>query len=171
LATCIDHAHGLFSKYYELTDKTEAYVVAMVLDPRQTYKYLFDHWQRIYYAGVKKKTETMYKEFRIDNDVAASLSMANSRQSRKRKVDKSDDDDDDDDNFDIIAHRFGKNDIVQDELERYLKAPTLPVSTQEQGTGRINAGFAIRSEPMTSGPGPNVSCSEPEPTVQGLNPS
>ena len=33
LATCIDHAHGLFSKYYELTDKTEVYVVAMVLDP------------------------------------------------------------------------------------------------------------------------------------------
>ena len=33
LATCIDHAHGLFSKYYKLTDETEAYVVAMVLDP------------------------------------------------------------------------------------------------------------------------------------------
>src|SRR5271156_5054913 len=38
LATCIDHAHSLFSKFYELTDKTEAYVVAMVLDPRQKYK-------------------------------------------------------------------------------------------------------------------------------------
>src|SRR5579859_5628779 len=37
--------------------------------------------------------------------------------------------------------------------------------------GRINAGFAIRSEPMRSGPGPNISCSELEPTVQGLNPS
>src|SRR5437667_9062378 len=33
LATCIDHAHGLFSKYYKLTDETEAYVVAIVLEP------------------------------------------------------------------------------------------------------------------------------------------
>ena len=41
------------------------------------------------------------------------------------------DNDDDDDDFDIIAHRFGKNDIVQNEFERYLKAPPLPVSTQE----------------------------------------
>src|SRR4030095_16464159 len=41
LATCIDHAHGLFSKYYQLTDNTEAYVMAMVLDPRQKYKYFF----------------------------------------------------------------------------------------------------------------------------------
>src|SRR5271170_5969474 len=38
LATCVDHAYGLFSKYYELTYNTEVYVVAMVLDPRQKYK-------------------------------------------------------------------------------------------------------------------------------------
>jgi hypothetical protein len=77
---------------------------------------------------VKRKTETMYKEFHIDD--ATSSSMRDSRPSKKRKVDN-DDDDDDDDNFDIIAHRFEKYDIVQDELERYLKAPPLPVSTQE----------------------------------------
>jgi len=127
LATCIDHAHGLFLKYDELTDNTEAYVVVMVLDPRQKYRYFFDHWQKIYHAGVKRKTKTMYKEFRTDGDVAASSSMTNSQQSKKRKVDN----DDDDDDFDMIAHRFGKNDIVQEELERYLKAPSLLVSTQE----------------------------------------
>jgi len=81
---CINYAHGLFSKYYELTDKT----VAMVLDPRQKYKYFFDHWQRIYYTGVKRKTETMYKEFCINDNVAASSSMADSRQSKRRKEDK-----------------------------------------------------------------------------------
>ncbi len=43
LATCINHTHGLFSKYYELTDKTEAYIVAMILDPRQKYKYFYNH--------------------------------------------------------------------------------------------------------------------------------
>jgi len=127
LATCIDHAHGLFSKYYQLTDNTEAYVVAMVLDPRQKYKYFFDHWPRKYHAGVKRKTETMYKEFRIDDDAATSMSMVDSQQSKKRKAD----DDDDDDDFDIIAHRFGKNNVVQDELEQYLKVPPLPVSTEE----------------------------------------
>src|SRR5947207_1346553 len=125
LATCIDHAHGLFSKYYKLTDKTEAYVVAMVLDPRQKYRYFFDHWPRKYHAGVKRKTETMYKEFRSDDDAATSSSMIESQQGKKRKAD------DDDDEFDIIAHRFGKSDVAQDELERYLKAPPLPVSTQE----------------------------------------
>ena len=127
LATCIDHAHGLFSKYYQLTDNTEAYIVAMVLDPRQKYKYFFDHWPRKYHAGVKRKTETMYKEFRIDDDAATSMSMVDSQQSKKRKAD----DDDDDDDFDIIAHRFGKNNVVQDELEQYLKVPPLPVSTEE----------------------------------------
>ena len=63
---------------------------------------------------MKRKTETMYKEFHINDDAATSSSVANSRQSKKRKADNGDDDDDD---FDIIAHRFGKNDIVQDELE------------------------------------------------------
>jgi hypothetical protein len=99
-ATCIDYAHGLFSKYYELMENTETYIVAMVLDLRQKYKYFFDHWQRIYHAGVKRKTETMYKEFRIDDDVAALLSMSDFRRSKKRKVDN----DDDDDDYDIIAH-------------------------------------------------------------------
>ena len=33
LATCVDHAHGLLSKYYKLMDKTEAYIVAMTLNP------------------------------------------------------------------------------------------------------------------------------------------
>lgn len=32
-ATCIDHAWDLFWKYYELTDKSRAYAVAMTLDP------------------------------------------------------------------------------------------------------------------------------------------
>ena len=72
LTTCIDHAHGLFLKYYKLTDETEVYVVAMVLDPRQKYRYFFDNWERKYHAGIKKKIETMYKEFYIDDNAATS---------------------------------------------------------------------------------------------------
>ena len=30
-----------------------------------------------------------------------------------------------------LAHRFGKSEVVQDELERYLKAPPPALSTQE----------------------------------------
>ena len=56
LATCIDHTHELFSKYYKLTDKTEAYIVAMVLDPCQKYFYFYTHWNKEYHNGVKKKT-------------------------------------------------------------------------------------------------------------------
>ena len=125
LATCIDHAHGLFSKYYKLTDETEAYVVAMVLDPRQKYRYFFDNWERKHHAGIKRKTETMYKEFRADDDAATSSSTADSQQSKKRKAN------DDDDDFDLIAQRFGKGEAVQDELGRYLKSPPLSVSTKE----------------------------------------
>ena len=128
LATCIDHAHGLFSKYYKLTDETEAYVVAMVLDPRQKYQYFFDNWQRKHHAGVKRKTETLYKEFLINDDVAASSSIVGSGQSKKRKAE---DEEEEDDDFDIIGYRFGKDGIIQDELERYLKSPPLRLPTKE----------------------------------------
>ena len=45
----------------------------------------------------------------FDSNVAASI--VDSRQSKKKKAD------DDDDYFDIIAHRFGKSEVIQDELE------------------------------------------------------
>src|SRR5213078_1228059 len=88
LATCIDHAHELFSKYYKLTDKTEAYIVAMILDPRQKYKYFFQYWNKKHHPGVKRKTEAMCKEFRLDDDAGTSSSIMDSQQSnKKRKVD------------------------------------------------------------------------------------
>ena len=59
----------------------------------------------------------------FDSDVAASI--LDFQQSKKRNAD------DDDDYFDIIAHRFGKSEVVQDELEQYLKVPLLALSTQE----------------------------------------
>ena len=125
LATCIDHAHGLLSKYYELTDKTEAYVVAMVLDPRQKYKYFEIHWNEEHHKGVYQKTQALYKEFRIDDDVPASSSTVDSQQSNKRKAE------DDDFDFDIIAHRFGKDEVVQDELQRYLNSSKVTLATKE----------------------------------------
>src|SRR6266516_5954436 len=74
---------------------------------------------------MRKKVEMMYEEFRIDDDVAASLPMVDSQQSKKRKAEDNDDD------FDIIGHPFGKDEVVQDELESYLKSPPLTLSTKE----------------------------------------
>ena len=74
---------------------------------------------------MRKKVEMMYEEFRIDDDVAASLPMVDSQQSKKRKAEDNDDD------FDIITHRFGKDEVVQDELESYLKSPPLTLLTKE----------------------------------------
>src|SRR5271169_2303509 len=74
LATCIDYAHELFSKYYKLTDKTEAYIVAMVLDPRQKYFYFCTHWDKEHHDGVKEKTQALYEEFRVDKDAGTSSS-------------------------------------------------------------------------------------------------
>ena len=72
---------------------------------------------------MKRKTEAMYKEFRVDDDAGTSSSTVDSQQSnKKRKVD---------DDFDILGHRFGKEEDVQDELERYLNSSKLTLSTQE----------------------------------------
>ena len=65
----------------------------------------------------------MYKEFRIDDDVVTLSSMMNFQQSNKRRRE--------DDDFDIIAHRFGKEDVTLDELERYLNSSKVTLSTQE----------------------------------------
>src|SRR5277367_1842737 len=58
--------------------------------------------------------------------VTALSSMRDSQQSRKRRME-----DEDEEDFDIIANRFGKNEVVQDELERYLKDIPLVTSNQE----------------------------------------
>src|SRR5438046_7727053 len=62
---CIDHAWGLMNKYYSLTDKSRAYVVATVLDPRQKYEYFYRNWNKKFWPGMKAKMESMYDEFRI----------------------------------------------------------------------------------------------------------
>ena len=127
MATCIDHAWGLFTKYYELTDKTEAYIAAMVLDPRQKFKCFEQRWDPGYLDTAMQKTKALYEEFRSNNDPEPSSSTLNTQQSNKRNAD-----DDDDDNFDIMAFRFGIDlEELQDELERYLNDPRLTLVGHE----------------------------------------
>ena len=78
LATCIDHSWHLFDKYYRLTDRSRAYVMATVLDPRNKYQYFYDKWDKKHWPGMKQKTESMFEEFRISDDVAASRDISES---------------------------------------------------------------------------------------------
>jgi hypothetical protein len=121
IATCIDHAWGLFTKYYELADKTEAYIAAMVLEK---FKYFEHRWDPEHGDAVMQKTKALYEEFRGNDDPGALSSTLNTQQSNKRKVDNDDDD--------IMEFRFGiDSEEVQDELERYLNDPKLTLAGPE----------------------------------------
>lgn len=117
LATCIDHGWHLFNKYYKLTDKSRAYVMATVLDPRNKYQYFYDRWDRKHWAGMKQKTESMFEEFKISGDVAPSVDIPESSMS--------DSDLDLIEDFDISRWRFGNGEQIESELERYLKSPLM----------------------------------------------
>jgi len=66
---------------------------------------------------MKKKTESMFEEFRIFEDVAASLDISESP--------ISDSDLDLFKDFDISRWRFGNGEQTESELERYLKSPLM----------------------------------------------
>ena len=123
LATCIDHSWHLFDKYYRLTDRSRAYVMATVLDPRNKYQYFYDKWNRKHWAGMKQKTESMFEEFRISDDVAAPLDISESPMS--------DSDLDLFNDFDISRWRFGNGEQSESELERYLKSPLMVLPGKE----------------------------------------
>lgn len=122
LATCIDHAHSLLSKYYQLTDETEAYVVAVTLDPRQKHYYFWTHWERIHHHAVKEKTQALYQEFRGDNASTSSSGPGSQTYAKRRRLE----------GFDINAFRFeGGGEPVPDELQRYLKSPREVLPTDD----------------------------------------
>ncbi len=110
LATCINHAHELLSKYYKLMDKTEAYIVAMTLNPWQKHYYFWTHWDKKHHNEVKKKTQALYREFHIE-DAGISSSTDSESSAKKRKMES----------FDINMFQFGGGgEDVQDELQCYL---------------------------------------------------
>src|SRR5213078_1122154 len=103
-------------------DTSQQQHIYTVVDPRQKYKYFFHHWNKKYHPGVKRKTEAMYKEFRVDDAGALSSTVDSHQSNKKGKVD---------DDFDIVEHRFGKEEDVQTEVEQYLNSSKLTLSTQE----------------------------------------
>jgi len=98
LAICIDHGWQLFDKYYQLTDDSRAYVMAATLDPRSKHEYFLKKWERKHWPGMRRKTESMFEEFRLSYDVAASMDNPSS---------PSDSDVDLIDKFDINNWGFG----------------------------------------------------------------
>jgi hypothetical protein len=117
LATCIDHSWHLFNKYYNLTEKWRAYVMATVFDPRNKYQYFYDKWEKKHWTGMKRKTESMFEEFRISDDVVGSLDIPESSMSDS-ELDLLED-------FDISRWRFGNGEQSESELEPYLKSPLM----------------------------------------------
>ena len=77
LATCIDHGWHLFNQYYQLTDDSQAYVMAATLDPRNKHEYFLCKWNRKHIPGMKKKTESMFEELRLSYDAATSVDIPN----------------------------------------------------------------------------------------------
>src|SRR5947207_8287392 len=117
LATCIDHGWHLFNKYYKLTDDSRAYIMAATLDPRNKHEYFLRKWDRKHIPGMRRKTESMFEEFRLSHDVAASADIPDS---------PSDFDVNLIEDFDISEWRFGGAMISKEsELQRYLKSPLL----------------------------------------------
>ena len=117
LATCIYHGWGLFNKYYKLTDDSRAYVMAATLDPRNKHQYFLQKWDKKHHAGVRRKTESMFQEFKISHDVATAVDVSNSPS--PSDVDLIED-------FDINEWRFGRGAVQQEsELQRYLKSPLM----------------------------------------------
>ena len=114
----LDAAWGKLEKYYRLTEFSNAYVVATVLDPQMKLKYFKKKWPQKWLTGVKEKVRTVYDEFLVklnkkhesSGELAAPL---------ERK-----------DAFNIDIWRFGKT-KVQDELDRYYLAPLLNLPSQE----------------------------------------
>ena len=128
LGICIDSAWRLLSHYYKLTDKSRAYVVAMVLDPRQKYEYFEARWPEEHIDGMKEKMQSMFVQFeRPTSTLSAANSQITTSQSQSLDSDSNDTSD-----FDIFAWRFGESKIeLQTELERYIKAPLLVLPTKE----------------------------------------
>src|SRR5579859_3893690 len=117
LATCIDHGWHLFNKYYKLTDDSRAYIMAATLDPRNKHEYFLRKWDRKHIPGMRRKTESMFQEFKLSHDVATAVDISNSPS--PSDVDLIED-------FDINEWRFGGAVIPKEsELQRYLKSPLL----------------------------------------------
>ena len=128
LAICIDHAWKLMTEYYKEIDKSRAYVVAMILDPRQKYEYFIRQWDEKHHAGMRKKMESMFAEYQVpvtensdsQNETVQSISQIQSKGKNLMMP-----------NWDIHGWRFGKQDTDETELDRYLKAPLLCLKGEE----------------------------------------
>jgi hypothetical protein len=113
-------------KYNKLTDLSRAYVVAIVLDPRQKYQYFYRQWNKSFHQAMKDKMESMFREFESSKDVAASSEKSQPSASSQKYTQKLMIPD-----WDIDVWRFGEGEKDESELDRYLKAPLLVLKDQD----------------------------------------
>jgi len=97
--------------------------MAVTLDPRNKHEYFLRNWDKKHIPGMRRKTESMFEEFRLTHDVAASVDISNSPS--HFNVDLIDD-------FDINEWRFGGIIPKESELQRYLKSPLMILGEKSQ---------------------------------------
>src|SRR5438045_5035020 len=91
--------------------------MAATLDPMSKHEYFLRKWDRKHIPGMRRKTESMFEEFRLSHDVAASADIPDSPSDFNVNLIE---------DFDISEWRFGGAMISKvSELQQYLKSPLL----------------------------------------------
>ena len=115
-ASMFNSGWAKMDKYYKLSDKTPAYVAAMVLHPSRKWRWIEKHWKAEWIPGAKAKMKEFWEtKYKPTDDVITASTSQGSTASAKPPNDflqwlKDDDDDD----------------VMGDEYTRYCKLPQVP---------------------------------------------
>ena len=110
--TRLENAWKKLDKYYQRTDDTAAYRVAMILDPRIKMKYFERNWamKPEWVREAEEKMHEIYQRYKRTEDEDQEINY---------------EDDSEDSSFNIDMLRFGKPEQRKDELLRYLTSDTV----------------------------------------------
>ena len=108
----LEKAWAKLDKYYQRTDDTAAYHIAMILDPRIKMKYFECNWatKLEWVIEAEEKMHQIYHEYKGIED---------------KDLEVNHEDDSEDNSFNIDVLRFGRPEQRKDELIRYLTSDTV----------------------------------------------
>lgn len=107
----LDASWGKLNKYYNLTDKSSVYVVALMLDPRMKYEYFKRNWRVDWLEDAMRKMRSTFNQYHSGEYTTTSATPMESQR--------------EEDSFNIHKLQFGDMEQGADELTRYLDAPVL----------------------------------------------
>ena len=110
----LENSWAKLDKYYQRTDDTAAYRVALILDPRIKMKYFERNWatKQEWIIEAEEKMRQIYHEYKGMEDQDLEVNYEN---------------DSEDISFNIEVLRFGRPERRKDELIRYLTSDTVIV--------------------------------------------